>query len=303
MDRIDELAAFVAVSEERSFVAAARRLGRSPAALTRAVAALEARLGTRLFTRTTRAVMPTHAGVRYLAPSAEILRAFATLRADAVQDTGEPRGSLAVTASIVFGRLHVLPIVTDFLRRHPLVTVRLSLSDSVLSLVEEGFDAGVRIAHLPDSTLKAVRVGSVRRALYASPAYLAAHGEPRAPADLAGHACIAFTGTTPSPERWTFGRGRRRVTVPVAPRLVVNLAEPAIEAAASGLGVTCVLSYMVDHLVAADLLRPVLTDFEPPPIPVHVVFPAGRHQPRAARSLIDDLAAGLRTRFAFRPRR
>ena len=297
MDRLDELAAFVTVADERSFVAAARRLGRSPAAITRAVATLEGRLGTRLFTRTTRAVVLTDAGRRHLPSSRQLLQGFAALESDAAREQEDPRGALTVTASVVFGRLHVMPIVADFLRRHPSVDVRLSLSDDVVSLVDEGIDVGIRIAHLPDSTLKAVRVGSVRRGVYGSPAYLAAHGEPRTPADLAGHVCLAFSGITPTADRWTFGRGGGKMVVSLAPRLVVNLAEPAIDAATAGLGLTCVLSYMVDHLVAADLLRPVLRTYEPPPIPVHLVYPAGGHLPRRTRVFIEAATVALRGKF------
>lgn len=301
MDRIDELNAFVTVVDVGSFVAAARKLGRSPAGITRAVAALEARLGTRLFTRTTRAVVLTDAGRRHLDAANAILRDVALLESNAAGEQREPRGSLSVTASIVFGRLHVLPVVSDFLRRYPAVDVRVVLADEVVSLVDADVDVGVRIAHLPDSTLKAVRVGSVRRAVYASPAYLVAHGEPKAPADLARHACIAFTATTRNPTRWSFGRGRGKTVVAVAPRLTVNLAEPAIDAAKAGLGLTCVLSYMVDHLVAADALRPVLRSFEPPPVPVHIVFPAGRHLPQRTRRFIDELTAALRQKFESGP--
>jgi DNA-binding transcriptional LysR family regulator len=298
MDRVDELKAFVAVADERSFVAAARRLERSAASITRAVASLEERLDTRLFTRTTRAVVLSEAGRRHLDKCREILSGFAALQSDIARSQGEPRGSLAVTASIVFGRLHVLPVVSDFLRRYPSLDVRLILADEVKSLVDEGLDVGVRIAHLADSTLKAVRVGSVRRAVYASPAYLAARGEPRVPTDLAEHACIAFTGLTPTPDRWRFGRGRTGTTVTVRPRLVVNLAEAAIDAARAGLGLTCALSYMVDHLVAADLLLPVLRRFEPPPLPVHVVHPAGPHLPRKTRLFVDALTVALRKKLS-----
>lgn len=297
MDRIDLMAAFVAVAEAGSFVAAARRLGRSPAGLTRAVAALEDRLGARLFTRTTRVVALTDAGRRHLEPCRAVLRSMAAIESSAAAERREALGSLVVTAPVVFGRLHVLPVVADFLRRHPSVDVRMVLADAVVSLVDAGIDVGVRIAHLRDSTLRAVRVGSVRRALYASPAYLAAHGEPRTPADLAGHACIAFTGAGQEPARWAFGRGAARRTVAVAPRLVVNLAEPAIDAAVTGFGITRVLSYMVDHLVRAGALRVVLPSFEPPAIPVHVVHPAGRHLPLRTRLFVDLAVAALRRQF------
>jgi len=298
MDRIEQLAAFVAVAEAGSFVGAARRLGRSPAALTRTVAALEDRFGTRLFTRTTRVVMLTDAGRRRLEPARAVLRAAAALESDAAAEQHEALGTLVVTASVVFGRLHVLPIVASFLRSHAAVDVRMAFSDEVVPLVEQGIDVGVRIAHLPDSSLKAVRVGSVTRGLYASPAYLAAHGEPAAPAELAEHVCLAFTGARQTADRWSFGRGK---TARIAPRLVANLAEPVIDAAVAGLGITRVLSYMVDHLVRAGALRPVLASFTPPPIPVHVVHPAGRHLPLRTRLFVDHAVEALRLRFDQRP--
>lgn len=297
MDRIDQMDAFVAVAEAGSFVAAARRLGRSQAALTRAVAALEDRLGTRLFTRTTRVVTLTDAGRRHLEPCRSLLAQVAALESSTATEQRAALGTLVVTASVVFGRLHVLPIVADFLQLHSSVAVRMVLADDVVSLVEQGIDVGVRIAHLPDSSLKAVRVGSVTRGLYASPSYLAAHGEPATPADLARHACLAFTGAGQVPERWRFGRGRSARVVHVAPRLVVSLAEPAIDAAVAGAGITRVLSYMVDHLVRAGALRPVLAAYAPPPIPVHVVHPAGRHLPLRTRLFVDLAVAGLRRRF------
>lgn len=294
MDRLDLLAAFVAVAETGSFVAAARRLGRSPAGVTRAVAALERRLGARLFTRTTRVVALTDAGRRQLARCQSILRDVVALESGAGVERAEAAGPLGVTASVVFGRLHVVPIVAELLRRHPGIDVRLWLGDDVVSLVEAGIDVGIRIAHLADSSLKSVRVGTVRRALYASPAYLAAHGEPRVPADLARHAIVAFAPSAQAATRWTLGRGRARRSVTISPRLVVNLAEPAIDAALAGVGMTRVLSYMVDHLVRAGSLRPVLEAFEPPPIPVHVVYPAGTHLPLRTRLFVDLAVETLR---------
>jgi len=298
MDRLDQMAAFVAVAEAGTFVAAARSLGRSPAGLTRAVAALEDRLGTRLFTRTTRVVALTDAGRRHLGPCQAVLRDVAALESNAAAGQREALGSLVVTASVLFGRLHVLPIVADFLQRHPSVDVRMVLSDDVVPLVDAGIDVGVRIAQLRDSTLRAVRVGSVRRALYASPAYLATHGEPATPAELSRHACIAFVGAGEGAARWSFGRGTARRATAITPRLVVNLAEPAIDAAVTGLGITRVLSYMVDHLVRAGTLRVVLPSYEPPPIPVHVVYPAGRHLPLRTRLFVDLAVAALRRQFA-----
>lgn len=298
MDRLDAVSAFVAVADTGAFVAAARRLGRSPTVITRAVAGLERHLGVRLFHRTTRAVALTHAGRQHLDRGRRLLADFAAMESSAAAERIEPTGLLAVAASVVFGRLHVQPLVSDFLRRHPSVDVRLELSDRMTALIEDGMDVAIRLGHLRDSNLKAIRAGSVRRGVYASPSYLAAHDAPRVPADLERHTCIAFTGTTSNPARWAFGSAKTRAMVVVEPRLVSNLADPAIDSAVGGFGLTCVLSYMVDHLVAAGALRPVLVEFEPPPIPIHVVHPAGRHPSAKTRAFVDRAVAVLRTKFA-----
>jgi DNA-binding transcriptional LysR family regulator len=297
MDRLDGISAFVAVADGGAFVTAARRLGRSPAAVTRAVAGLERRLGVRLFHRTTRAVALTDAGRRHLDGARRLLAELAAMESTAADERTEPTGLLTVASSLVFGRLHVQPLVTAFLGRHPGVTIRLELSDRVASFVEDGLDVAIRLGALRDSTLKAIRVGQVRRGVYASPAYLAAHGMPATPADLARHTCIAFTGVSPNPAHWTFGTGRTRTTVPVKPRLVTNLADAAIDGAVGGFGLTRVLSYMVDHLVAAGALRPVLVDHEPPVLPIHVVHAAGRHPPAVTRTFVAFAATSLRPKF------
>lgn len=303
MDRLDAIATFVAVADLGTFVGAARRLGRSPAAVTRAVAGLEAHLGVRLFHRTTRAVALSDAGRRHLESARRLLADVAAMDSTASADRSEPAGLLTVASSVVFGRLHVQPLVTAFLRRHPAAQVRLELSDRLASLVDEGIDVAIRLGPLRDSTVKAIRIGSVRRALYASPSYLAATVEPTTPADLAKQTCIAFTGVTAHPARWTFGAGATRSTVAVAPRLVTNLADAAIDAAVGGFGVTCVLSYMVDHLVATGALRPLLVEFEPPPIPIHVLHAGGRQPSAGTRAFVDATVAALRSKFgAVRPR-
>jgi DNA-binding transcriptional LysR family regulator len=296
VDRIDAWTTFAAVADARSFAAAARRLQRSPAAVTRAVAALEKRLGARLLNRTTRAVALTDAGARALEAARRTLAAFDELEGVASGEERAPHGRLSLTASVVFGRVHVLPVLQAFLRDHEGAIARLVLLDRVVSLVEEGFDAGVRLGHLPDSTLRAIRVGEVRRAVYASPRYLRARGVPRTPKDLAGHSCVAC-GVTPVPDRWTFERDGRSFVVPVSPRLVVNTAEPAIDAALAGLGPTCVLSYMVDAHVRAGRLERILAAYEPPPIPVQIVTPAGPFVPPLVRAFVDHAAAALRERL------
>lgn len=303
MDRIDTWTAFVAIAETRSFTAAGRRLGRSPAAMTRAVAALEERLGARLLNRTTRSVALTEAGTNALEVARRALAGFDELEGVASAGRQELRGRVAVTASVLFGRLHVLPVVQAFLRDHPGATIRLVLVDRVVSLVEEGFDVAVRLGRLPDSSLRAIRAGEVRRGVYASPKYLRARGTPRAPQELARHACVACSAVTPVPDRWTFEREGRSFVVPVTARLVVNTAEAAIDAALAGLGATCVLSYMVDAQVRAGRLERILGAFEPPAVPVHVVVPAGRFVGPIVRAFVDRAAESLRATLAGEPRR
>jgi DNA-binding transcriptional LysR family regulator len=295
MDRLDEWRLFVAVAERRSFTAAARADRRSPQAVTRAIAALEARVGARLLHRTTRSVSLTDEGARRLESCRRALAAFAELEAGGA---GEPRGVLTVTAPVLFGQLHVLPIVREFLGRFPAVDVRLSLLDRVVALAEEAVDLGVRIGGLPDSSLRSRLVGHVRWVVCASPAYLQRRGTPRDPRALARHACIAFTGTTPVPERWSFARrGGRERSVLVRSRLVVNTGQAAVDAALAGLGLARVLSYQVEDLVARQRLRIVLADHEPPPAPIHIVQLPGA-QVRAASAFADLAVERLRARFS-----
>lgn len=299
MDRIDEWRVFVTVATHLSFTRAARALGRSPQAITRAVAALEARVGTRLLNRTTRAVSLSSDGERYLVRSRRALLELDALEArpDA---SAALRGTIAVTAPVLFGQLHVMPVVEEFLRRNPELDARVSLLDRVVSLAEEGFDLGVRIGALPDSPLRASRVGSVRAVICASPAYLRRRGQPRSPDDLSTHDCIAFAGTTPIAGRWTFPRaGGRDRHVAVRARMIVDVGQAAIDAALAGLGLVRVLSYQVDRLVREKKLRIVLADHEGPPVPVHVVHLPGV-QSRAASAFAELASERLRARLLTR---
>jgi DNA-binding transcriptional LysR family regulator len=299
VDRLAALGAFVAVAETRSFVAASRRLGRSPASITRAVAALEQQFGTRLFDRTTRSVALTEAGRRQLERCRRLLEEFDALESTVEDERASPSGLLTLTAPVSFGRLHVVPIVCRLLQELPALSVKLVLLDRVVSLVDEGIDAAVRIGHLPDSTLRAVRVGSVRLGLYASPAYLSAAGTPRAARDVGRHAFIATTGVMRTPSRWPFrgGRGRGGGAVTVQPRLVVNTAEAALEAAVAGLGLAPLLSYQAEAAHAQGRIVPVLESLAPPPLPIQLVIPAGRHTPAKVRIFVERAARTLRERF------
>jgi DNA-binding transcriptional LysR family regulator len=291
MDRIDNVAVFSEVAERGSFTEAARRLNRSPAAVTRAVAELEARLGVRLLDRTTRAVSVTEAGQRFLAGARRVLADLAEIEQAAMGQGSAPRGELRVTAPIVFGRRHVLPLVTDFLARYPDVSVRLILLDRLVDLVEEGFDVAIRIGTLPDTSAIATRAGSLRRIVAASPDYLKCRGEPKTPGDLGDHDTIAFLGIE-SMERWRFTNGEARIR----PRLSVNTAEAAIDAAKTGFGITRVLSYQaVDELSDGSLVR-LLREYETEPTPVHALYPGGRHPPPKLRAFLDELVPRLRQR-------
>jgi len=297
MDRLDELAIFVAVAERGSFVAAARHLGRSPAAVTRAVAALEDRLGTRLFNRTTRAVALTDAGGRYLDQCRRALAELEELELSAASERSEPRGLLTVTAPEMFGRLHILPIAQEFMRDYPAVKVSLLLLNRIVSFVDEGVDLGVRIAQLQDSSLRAIQVGWVRRVTVASPTYIAARGEPGKPADLMAHDIIAVTGIRTAHDRWTFGEGARETTVVLEPRLTLSTVQAALDAAVAGGGIVRPLSYQSAPLEAAGQLRRLLRDQEPPPIPIHLIHPTGRYLAPKVRLFIDRAVAALRGRF------
>ena len=289
MDRIEDIAVFVAVAEQASFSAAARRLNRSATAVTRAVADLEARLGVRLLNRTTRAVSLTDAGQRFLGGAKRVLGDLAEIEQAAAGQGVAPRGELAVTAPILFGRLHVLPVVTQFLQQFAEVSVRLMLLDRPVDLVEERLDAAIRIGALADSSAIATRLGALRRVVVASPAYLARRGTPMRPEDIAVHDVIVFGG----PGHWDFGRRAVRLS----PRLTVSTAEAAIDATLAGLGLTRVLSYQaVDALARGDLVQ-LLEPEGREEIPVHLLYPGGAHPSPKLRAFIDLAVPQLRRRL------
>jgi DNA-binding transcriptional LysR family regulator len=294
--QLEALRVFVAVSEAGGFAAAARKLRLSPPAVTRSIAALEEHLGARLLHRTTRIVRLTEAGERFLADGRRILAAIEEAEAAARGAHVEPQGELGVTAPALFGRMHVAPILMEFLGKHPKVRVRALFADRVVHLVDEGFDVAVRIAPLPDSSLTAKRVGSVRRVVVASPAYLAAHGTPRTPEALEGHRAVAFLATGGAANPWMFrapGGGARIVARPQV-SLRVNAGEVAIDAALAGHGLSRALSYQVREHVAAGRLVVVLEAYEPPPVPVQVVYPEGRRAAAKVSAFVDFAVERLR---------
>ncbi len=296
MDRIDAMEAFVASVDHGSLSRAAKVLGRSITSISRAISALEERLGATLLIRTTRALKLTDAGERYLTVCRTVLAELADAEERAGTDALSPHGVLTVTAPVLFGGLHVRPIVDAYLFAYPNARVRLLLLDRVVNIVDEGVDAAVRIAHLPDSGLVATSVGTTRRVVCASPAYLARHGKPSEPRDLAKHRCIGVNALTPS-ETWTFGpgpEGGRAKQVKVDPVLTVNTAEAGIASALAGQGVTSVLSYQVAALLRAGFLTALLTPFEPDPLPVHLVSAARSATSAKVRAFVNLAVPALR---------
>jgi DNA-binding transcriptional LysR family regulator len=293
MDRIEAMSLFVAIVEAGSLAAAARRLRLPTQTMSRKLRALEDHLGVRLLARTTRRLSLTEEGRDYADACRRVLADVDEAERRVAGRHGEPKGALAVTAPVVFGRLHVLPAVLDFLHAYRQVEARLVLIDRVIDLVEEGIDVAVRIGALPDSSLIATRLGELRRVVCASPEYLERRGVPASPADLAEHDCITFAGIT-SPVRWAFeGTG----SIAVRSRLVVTTAEAAVDAAVAGLGVTRLLSYQVEAALASGRLRLILKRAESPAVPVHLVSVEGRHAPARVRALLDFASPRIRARL------
>ena len=293
MDRLEAMSILVAAVEAGSLSAAARRLGTPLATVSRKVSELERHLKTRLLNRSSRNLTLTDAGRAYVAACRHILENVGEAERAASGEYDAPKGDLVVTAPMVFGRLHVLPAITDFLAAYPAIDIRLLLADRVVNLLEEPVDLAIRIGELPDSSLIAVRVGSIHRVVCASPAYFATRGMPTRPADLAAHDCVTFDGRG-SPEDWTFSIRRRDVSVPIHSRLTVNAAEAALAAAIAGIGITRVLSYQVADAIKAGALIPLLRDFEPAPWPVSIVFAGQRLMPLKVRAFLDFAVPRLR---------
>jgi DNA-binding transcriptional LysR family regulator len=289
MDRLDELAVLVAVIDEGSLVAAARRLRRSPPAVTRALAALEGRVGARLVARTTRQLSPTEAGRKLADESRALLSAYD--QAVAESSPAPVRGLVRITAPVQFGRRHVAPLVTAFLKKFPDTQVELVLNDRHLDLIEEGLDLAIRIGPLSDSSLLVRRVGEVTRVLVASPGYLTRRGTPARPADLAGHDTIFSTSVSRAIE-WRFGP-RQRTIVRLSPRLLVNDVDAQLAAARGGQGIARLLSYQVfEDLEAGRLIR-LLPPFEPPPLPVQLVHMSRAYVQPKVRAFLDLAAEQL----------
>lgn len=287
MDRLEELQVFLAIAEHGSLAEAARRTGRSPPAVTRILGEMEERYGVRLASRTTRRFALTEAGQRLAAHAERLLGEFESAERDVAGEAAAPRGRLRLSAPQTFGRMHLMPVVLEFLRAHPEIAVELALEDRPIDLIEEGVDLALRIAHLDASSLVARRIGAVRRVVVASPDYLARRGTPDVPEDLARHAIVLFQNQANGPH-WAFelldGVAR---TVRVTARLTVNRSEAAIDAARRGHGIARVLSYQVADDIRRGALVRLLGGFERRPIPVHLVFPSARLLAPRVRVFLD----------------
>jgi DNA-binding transcriptional LysR family regulator len=296
MDRLEAMSILLTVVDAGSLSAAARRLGMPLPTVSRKVAELEAHLHTRLLHRTTRQLSLTEAGAAYVAACRRILDEVGEAERIATGEYAAPKGELAVTAPIVFGRLHIVPVVAEFLAEYPEIRIKLLLTDRVVHLMEEQIDVALRIGELPDSTLMASRVGTVRTVVCGSPAYLARHGVPATPDALAVHDCISFE-VLESRRAWMFGDGKSMTSVPVISRLEVNTAEAAIAAATLGVGLVRVLSYQVADAVGNGALDVVLQDYESAPLPVSLVHKGQTPLPRKLRAFLDFAAPRLRARI------
>lgn len=285
-DRFDTMSILVRVVDEGSLTAGARALRMPIATVSRRIADLEDRLGTQLLLRSPRGLSLTAAGRDYLAACRQILDDVGEAERRASGEFSAPRGTLTMTAPIVFGRLHVLPAVVAFLRAYPEVDVGLELTDRPVNLHDEHLDMAVRIGPLSDSTLIARKVGEVCYVVCVSPSYLEAHGRPTAPDDLSAQECITFQSLM-APKYWAFGGGRHERIVPIHSRLSVNTAEAAIDAAEAGLGYTRVLSYQVADAIRAGRLVTVLEAWEPEPWPVSLIYEPRTMIPQKLRAFID----------------
>jgi DNA-binding transcriptional LysR family regulator len=285
MDKLRAMQAFIHIAEEGSLTAAARVMDSSLPAMVRTLAALEADLGVRLFNRTTRRISLTEEGRRHLQSCKLLLSNLQDAEAALTKEAGEPAGHLTITAPMLFGQMHVAPAVTRFVQHYPQMRCSVMLVDRVVNLLEEGIDVGIRIGLLDDSTLVAQPVGSIRRVVVASPAHLRRHGAPQHPKDLLKANCVCVTGHTLG---WgPFNDQGRQLRLAVSGNLEFNQNAPAIEACIAGVGFGVFMSYQVAPFLKTKQLRVVLAEFEPPPLPISLVYPHARLLPKRSRVFIE----------------
>jgi DNA-binding transcriptional LysR family regulator len=297
MDRLESMSTLLAAVEGGSLSAASRKLGMPLATVSRKVSELERHLRTRLVNRTSRRLTLTDTGRPYVAACKKILEAIGEAERAAAGEYSAPKGDLTVTAPIVFGRLHVLPIALGFIKAYPDIDLRLILADRVINLFEEPADLAVRIGLLADSSLMAAKLGSIRRVVCASPDYFAARGKPQSPHELGAHDCITFEGLM-SPKSWTFRAGKTDIAVPVHSRLTVNTAEAAIDAAIAGVGIVRALSYQIAQAAGNGTLIAALEAFEPAPVPVSLVYAGQGLLPLKLRAFLDFASPRLKARLS-----
>lgn len=298
MDKLYLMNVFVGVSEEESFAAGARRLGMSPPAVTRCIATLETGLGVKLLDRTTRYVRVTEAGQRYLEDARRIIAEVAEADDAVAGINAEPKGHLTITAPVLFGSMYVTPVIVEYLDRYPEMKITALFLDRVVNLIEEGVDVGIRIGALPDSSMKAMKVGSVRPVLCASPDYLKKNGLPKHPKELLQHKTIASSIISPSIE-WKFQENNAPLSIRTKPRLNVTTFDAAIEAARCGYGIARQMSYQISrHLVTGDLII-ILHKFELPAYPIHVIHREDRHKSARVRTFVDLMSERLRQNNAL----
>ena len=300
MDRLQTMSVFVSVAEESGFAAAARKLNMSAPTVTRAISELESLLGARLLHRTTRSLKLTEAGQRYLLDCRRILSEIEEANLNAAGIHSAPRGVVSITASVPFGRLVLMPIMFELMDKFPEIQISYQLHDRIVHLLEEGIDVAIRIADLPDSTFAAIRVGTVRRMLCASPDYLEKHGMPEHPQELIDHRLIDFINMAPGSE-WHFQHGSESYSISPDSQLHVNKADIAIEGAVAGRGITRVFSYMIASELDSGELVPILQEHEPPPIPVHVMHKELGQTSARVRAVVDHCVEHLRNHHALKP--
>ena len=297
MDRLEAMSTFLTVVEAGSLSAAARQMNTPLTTVSRKVSELESHLRIKLFNRSSRQLALTDAGSSYLAACKRILADVTEAERMASGEFTAPTGELTVTAPMSLGRIHLIPILADFLKTYPDIRANLVLTDRVQSLFQEQVDVGLRIGELPDSSLIAVRVGTTRSVVCANPAYLAARGTPRTPEDLASHDCISYPAIA-SPDVWTFAVGKTTVAVPMRPRLVVSNAEAACDAACAGLGITIALSYYFHVGLKCGALTTLLDEFRPATMPVNLVYTADKFLPIKVRAFLDFAGPRLKNVLA-----
>jgi DNA-binding transcriptional LysR family regulator len=296
MDRLECMSIVLAVAEAGSLSAAARRLNTPVATASRKITEIEAHLRTKLFDRSARKLMLTDAGLSYVAALKRILADLSEAERAASGEYEVPTGELIVTSPVGLGRIHLVPILAEFLRSYPDIKVRLVLGDSIFNLSDNHIDVALRVGVLPDSRLIALRLGTTHRVVCGSPDYLASRGTPRTPDELAGHDCIIYEGFK-APDLWKFVRDKTNIDITVHPRFVVSTVEAACDAACVGIGLTRAFSYHVAALVEAGTLTTVLDEYRPPSLPISFVYGAGRFLPLKLRAFLDFASPRLKARL------